>query len=198
LTRERGIFLFAATNPDQTLLAFKTIAGISATQEGTPAPREFRGHTIYTLAWRPQTTPTGAVIQNNLYCTTEGGYVAVSTDVSVLEEYLRNAANPPRPLAETAGLADALQQIGGPGNGLFGYEDQRGAMRAVLSGLKKSAAGDPAVPFLPKAFTDWFDYSLLPDYEPVAKYFYFSIFTGTTEPDGLTFKSFAPRPPQLN
>jgi hypothetical protein len=101
-------------------------------------------------------------------------------------------------LAETAGLADALERIGGPGNGLFGYEDQRGSMRAFFTGLKKSAARDQAVSFLPKAFTGWFDYSLLPGYEPVSKYFYFSIFTGTTEPDGLTFKSFAPRPPQLN
>jgi len=198
LTRDRSVFLFAASNPDQTLLAFKTIAGLSATQEGAPAPREFRGHTIHTLVWRPETTPTGAVVPNNLYCTTEGDYVAVSSDVSVLEEYLRNAANPPRPLAETAGLADALERIGGPGNGLFGYEDQRGSMRAFFTGLKKSAARDQAVSFLPKAFTGWFDYSLLPGYEPVSKYFYFSIFTGTTEPDGLTFKSFAPRPPQLN
>jgi hypothetical protein len=198
LSKDRGIFLFAATNPDQTLLAFKTIAGLSATQEGAPAPREFRGHTIHTLAWRTATVENGAVVPNNLYLTTEGGYVAVSSDVSVLEEYLRYAANPPRPLAETAGLADALQQIGGPGNGLFGYEDQRGSMRAVFSGLKKSAGADPAVPYLPQAVADWFDFSLLPDYTPVSKYFYFSIFTGTTEPDGITFKSFAPRPPQLN
>jgi hypothetical protein len=200
LGQERGILLFAAANPDQTLIALKTVASFSASQEGAPAPRDFLGHTIHTVNWRqqPSVGGTGATTPNYIYATTGGGYVAISLDASMLEEYIRSAGQPPRPLSETAGLADALQQIGGSGNGLFGYEDQRGVMKIVFAGLKQLANSSQPMPLLPKSFTDWIDYSLLPDYDQVAKYFYFTIFTGVTTPEGITYKSYAPRPPQLN
>jgi hypothetical protein len=44
---------------------------------------------------------------------------------------------------------------------------------------------------------EWVDFSLLPDYGPVAKYFYLSVFGGNANSDGLTLKVFSPRPPQL-
>jgi len=50
----------------------------------------------------------------------------------------------------------------------------------------------------PKSFRDWMDFSLLPDYDQVSKYFYFSVYGGGATADGLSFKVFAPRPPQLN
>ena len=50
---------------------------------------------------------------------------------------------------------------------------------------------------LPKAVHDWVDFSLLPDYDQVSKYFYFSVYAGSTTADGLSFKAFAPRPPQM-
>jgi len=31
----------------------------------------------------------------------------------------------------------------------------------------------------------------------VARYFYFTVYSGNTSADGLTFKFFSPRPPQL-
>ena len=37
-----------------------------------------------------------------------------------------------------------------------------------------------------------------PDFDPVAKYFYFSTYAGNANADGLTLKVFAPRPPALN
>jgi hypothetical protein len=39
---------------------------------------------------------------------------------------------------------------------------------------------------------------LLPDYDQVSKYFFFSVFNGTTTSDGVYFKVYAPRPPGLN
>jgi len=68
--------------------------------------------------------------------------------------------------------------------------------------LKQSAnqasGAQQMVPFLPKSTTDWIDFSLLPDYDQVSKYFYLKVFTGATTPDGITFQGFSPRPPQLN
>jgi hypothetical protein len=203
LSQSHGLLLFAAANPVQALLAFKTTAALYAPQEGAPAPRDFLGHTIYTLALRAQATPGGATAANALYCSVNSGYVAMSSDVSVLEEFLRSAGKPPQPLSGTPGLAEAAGHIGGMGNGLFGYEDHRVVMRAAFTSLKQAASGGGGAAqiglgMLPKTFTDWLDFSLLPDYDQVAKYFYFSVFSGTTTPEGITFKGFYPRPPLLN
>jgi len=202
LNQTHGLLLFAAANPTQALLAFKTTAALYAPQEGAPAPRDFLGHTIYTLALRAQTTAAGATAANALYCSVNSGYVAMSSDVSVLEEFLRSAGKPPQPLTETPGLAEAVEHIGGMGTGLFGYQDHRVVMRAAFTSLKQAASSGATAQIglgmLPKTFTDWLDFSLLPDYDQVSKYFYFSVFTGTTTPAGITFKGFYPRPPQLN
>lgn len=71
-------------------------------------------------------------------------------------------------------------------------------MRAAFTRLKNPAATDPALAVFPKSIRDWMDFSLLPDYDPVAKYFYFSVYGGGATADGLAFKAFAPRPPQMN
>ena len=86
-----------------------------------------------------------------------------------------------------------------PGSGLFGYENQREIMRTTFALLKNqsdSPAGLGSMAALPKSFRNWMDFSLLPDYDQVSKYFYFSVFGGSTTVDGLSFKAFAPRPPQ--
>jgi len=41
------------------------------------------------------------------------------------------------------------------------------------------------------------DYSLLPDYEKVAKYFHYTVRAGSANVDGITFKFFSPTPPAL-
>jgi hypothetical protein len=61
-----------------------------------------------------------------------------------------------------------------------------------------SAGGMNPMAALPDEVRDWLDFSLLPDYDQVSKYFYFSVYAGNTTADGLSFKAFAPRPPGLN
>ena len=119
----------------------------------------------------------------------------------MLEEFLRSAQNPPKPLNGTVGLVDAAQHVGGTGGGMFGYQDQRETMRAAFKSLKNStgsAGGLGSISSLPKNVLDWADFSLLPDYDQVSKYFSFSVYGGSTSADGLTFKFFSPRPPQMN
>jgi len=198
-----SLFLFAAVNPDQALLAIKNVVSLTSSQENAPAPRDFLGRKIYTIALR---SPRPSA--RSLYCTASGGYVALTTDVSMLEAYLRNADSKVRPLREAAGLADAAQHVGGAGSGLFAYENQREDMRESFLALKNSAkdtSSGGANPFsgLPfvspeKIFTEWMDFSLLPDFDKVSKYFYFSVSSGSVTADGLSFKVFAPRPPQMN
>ena len=199
-----ALFLFAALNPDQAVLAIKNIASLSSSQENAPAARDFLGRKIYTIALN-SSRPSAS---RSLYCAASGGYVALTTDVSMMEAYLRNADSKVKPLRETAGLADAAQHVSGAGNGLFTYQNQREVMREALAALKKSATDNPAsggahassaLPFVSpeKIFSEWMDFSLLPDFDKVSKYFYFSVTSGSVTADGLSFKVFAPRPPQL-
>jgi hypothetical protein len=195
-----SLFLFAAVNPDQAALAIKSVTGLSLTQDNTPASRQFSGRTIYTITLPGR---RGAATRS-LYCAASGGYVALTTDVSMMETYLRSGDSKAKPLRETAGYIDAVQHLGATGNGLFACQNQRETMRSIFTALKNSSA-DSASGFNPlpfaspeKIFGGWMDFSLLPDYDKVAKYFYFSATSGQTTADGFSFKVFAPRPPGLN
>ena len=194
-----AIYLVAVANPDQVVNSVKNIASLAAPQDGAVAPRDFLGHKIYTIALRAQPTPGGAAPQPAaLYLSASGGYLAISKSTSMLEEYLRSADGKLKPLRETPSIADAASHVGGMGGGLFTYENQRETMRAAFKLMKNSTASDNAMKMFPPAFRDWADFSLLPDFDVVSKYFYLSVLGGTTSADGLTWKIFAPRPPQLN
>jgi hypothetical protein len=196
LNQAPSIFIFAASHPDQAALAVKSLLGLGASAENAPPTRDFLGRKIYTIP-RP-----GAAASRSLYCTASGGYVALSGNISMIEDYLRSAESHVKPLSQSDGLAEAAQHVGGTGNGLFGYENQGEQMRAFLAALKNDpnslSGGNPMLTGLwGGSLGDWLDFSLLPDYDQVAKYFYFTVYSGSTTTDGLTFRFFSPRPPQL-
>ena len=115
---------------------------------------------------------------------------------------MRNAESHTKSLRETTGLADAVWHVGGADRGLLGYENQRELMRAFFTNLKNSpdtipTEVDPLSEAWGKGSRDWFDFSLLPEYNKVSKYFYFTVYAGSATTDGLAFKFFAPRPPQM-
>jgi hypothetical protein len=200
LNNAPSIFLFASPNPDQAISAVNNVASLIYGRQDAADPRDFLGKKIYSIAL-PAPRGAGATAPTrSLYLTTANGYVAISGDSSILENFLRSTGTPGKPLRETAGLTEAAQHIGGAGSGLFGYQNNREIMRSTFTLLKNqsdSAAGLGSMAALPKNFRDWMDFSLLPDYDQVAKYFYFSVFGGSTTVDGISFKAFAPRPPQV-
>jgi len=83
------------------------------------------------------------------------------------------------------------------------------AMRAAFEGVKTDPVGStngigPALfPGLPgitgpeKDLNAWMDFSLLPAFDKVAQYFYFDVYAGSANVDGLTLKVFSPIPPAL-
>ena len=196
-----SLFLIGVANTDQALLAVKTLATLMFGRQGAPTERDFLGRKIFSIPLPAQQLPGAPAPARAIYCATGDGYVALTSDVSMLEEFLRSAQNPPKPLNGNAGLVDAAQRVGGTGGGLFGYQNQRETMRAAFKSLKNSpgnAAGLGLFSALPKNFLGWADFSLLPDYDQVAKYFSISVFSGSATADGLNFKFFSPRPPQMN
>jgi len=195
-----SLFLFAVVNPDQAALSIKNMMSSRSPQGNAAASRQFLGRTIYTLTL-PSRRAAGS---GSLYCTTSSGYVALSSDVSMIESFLRSADSKARPLRDTAGFAGAAQHVIGPGGGLLIYENQQETMRAFFAAMKnsppdKGAAAAGALPFGSpgKMLGDWVDFSLLPDFDKVSKYFYFSVTGGSVTADGLSYRIFAPRPPQM-
>jgi hypothetical protein len=192
------IYLIAVANPDAAIAAIKTIASMSNPQDASKEPREFLGRKIHTIALKAAPTAGGGAAPRALYVSNSGGYIALSTDTGIIEEFLRSADGSTKPLRENAGLQNALTHLGGAGGGVFGYENQRETMRATFKALKGTIAADTTLKMFPPTLRAWVDFSLLPDYDAVAKYFYLSAFAGSANGDGLTFKIFTPRPPTLN
>ena len=193
------LFLFAANNADQAALAIKTVAGMSS-QDSSPQTRDFLGRKIYTISMPGGRGANAA--SRSLYCAASGGYVAVTTDVSMMENYLRSDNGKIKPLSQKPGLVDAAQRVGGMDNGLFGYQNQRELGRELFAALKSDPALNP-LSSLPmgsqtSGLRDLMNFTLLPDYGQVAKYFNFSVYGGSATSDGLDLKFFTPRPPELN
>ena len=133
----------------------------------------------------------------------------MSTDATLLEEYLRSSESQAKALREKPGLLEAAQKVGGMGTGLFGYENEVDTMRAAFEAAKNdpgastNGIGPSLFPGLPgitgpeRNLNDWMDFSLLPAFDKVAQYFYFTVYAGSANVDGLTLKLFVPMPPAL-
>jgi hypothetical protein len=205
-----SLFLLGSPNPDQVVSALKYLLMLANPQGASPKEREFLGRKIYSVSMPGPAAPGGnfsdsaAPATRSLNYTASGSYVAISTDASMVEEYLRSADSPQKALRETPGLTDATAKVGGSSTGLFGYENQAETTRAVFEALRNSTNGPsssilPGLGALPNAgnLKDWMDFSLLPSFDKVSKYFGFTVYAASASPDGLTFKMFAPVPAGL-
>jgi hypothetical protein len=201
-----AISLVGARNPEQLLSGIRVVLRMLPEPIGG-APlkeREFLGRKIYSINLAPPGVPAAPGSELQLAAT--GNYVVVARDNAFLEEYLRSAEAPPKPLRDLPGLADAAQKVGGMNTGWFSFENQVETMRAAVeeakknpgkdqeesSGLNLSIIGNRSSPV-----ADWVDYSTLPAFDRVAKYFYYSLLTASSTPEGISFKISAPTPPGL-
>jgi hypothetical protein len=207
-----SLLLLGSPNPEQLAVALKRLF-VFFPQGDAPAEREFLGRKIFSVPVPPNpfsmTAPPRPTPPRTLSCAASGGYVAMSTDASLLEEYLRSSENQAKALRETSGLLEAAQQIGGMSTGSLGYENEVDTMRAAFEtakndpGASTNGIGPSLFPGLPgitgpeSNFHDWMDFSLLPAFDRVAQYFYFTVYAGSVNVDGLTLKLFAPIPPAL-
>jgi hypothetical protein len=205
-----SLFLLGSPNPDQLVSAFKYILVLVSQQSATPKEREFLGRKIYSVELGPSMAGPGLgdkpAKMRSLSYVASGGYVAISTDDSMIEEYLRSSDNQQKTLRETPGLSDAIAKVGGSSAGVFGYENQLETTRVVFEALRNNAATNsgssamlPGLGALPNAesFKDLMDFSLLPPFDKISKYFSFSVYAASANMDGLTFKMFAPVSPEL-
>jgi hypothetical protein len=197
-----ALYLLGSPNADKLAAALKVLLAIPF--QGAPIKdRECLGRKIYTAA------PPGAgeAAASGVSFSASGGYLAISADTSILEEYLRSTEGKTKALMDTQGLADAAQKVGGMGTGLFGFENENQSMRPIFDVFRKhpltvqdflgvplpASAGGAQL----ESLFQWADFTLLPPFDAVSKYFYFSVYAGSFSPDGFALKIYMPTPPQL-
>lgn len=211
LLAQPSLTLIGSPNPAQLLGALRSaislLPGPLATMD--IKEREFVGQRIYTL-----TIPdmTGGGQPTSIHLAASGGYLAVSSDTAILEEYLRRADSGVKPLAGLPGLREAADRVGGTANGLFGFQNDAESLRAFWNALRgnqnlfadlltgqnpalKGALGEEEQ--FQKTLSEWLDFSLLPPFEQVARYFYISVFAGEVSSAGYRLRFFTPTPPAL-
>ena len=195
-----SLTLIGSRNPEKLMIAVKTVSSMVSAQAGRKE-RDFLGHKVLTLAM-----PDG---QESVSLTTHGGYLVISQEPALLEDYLRSAEQKAKPLKGVAGLVEDAQKIRGLGTGLFSYVNDLETGRFQFEVLKKESgslanlvAGLPIASTFgwdedAKAFKGWLDFTLLPPFDQVSKYFHRSVYTGEFTPQGFEMRLFSPMPPGM-
>jgi len=205
-----ALILLGSPDAEKLAASLKGLLVILSPTGGSPKTREFLGRKIYSFTPPTMATSRGAGGSKSLSYVASGNYVAFAADDAILEEYLRSgsAETPPKALRDTAGLADAIAKVAGQNAGLLTFENESERMRLAFDMLKTSAANtnsaassviESMIPFASpeKKLKDWLDFSLLPEYDKVSKYFGFSVWSGNANANGITFKYYVPTPAQL-
>jgi hypothetical protein len=205
-----SIYLIGSPAADRMAAAVNGLLTVLSTQ-GMPEEREFLGRKIYsvTVPSVPMGMPApGQPVTRTLSVSASGGYVALATDASLLEEFLRSSESRAKALREMPGVAEAAARVTNPGTGLFGFENDATMAKILFEARSHDTNAMrgftfmpmPGVPDMPptrKSFRSWMDYRLLPDFDRISRYFYFSVYGGAATADGLTVKMFSPTPPLL-
>ena len=201
-----SLTLISSPKPEQLAGAVKAVVSLLPTGGGKIKEREFLGRKVYSLNF-PQPGVGGKMTERTLSYSASGGYLALSTDTATLEEFMRAGDGGGKSLRDAPGLADAAQRVGGMGTGMFGYENVAETWKSLMEIMRKDSgtlanlfAGSPFAGRLgmeddAKKFKDWLDFSLLPSYEKVAKYFYITVYSGSVNSEGFSMKAYLPTPP---
>jgi hypothetical protein len=195
-----GVLLIGSRDAEQLASAVKTLSAFLPAQAARK-DREFRGKKVFTV-----TLPGSP---RAISMASSGGYLVVSDDDAMLEEFLRSNEQNAKPLRDVEGLKEAADRIRGMGTGLFGYLDGVESARVQFEALRKdSGSVANLVGALPlgarlgfdedsKAFKEWVDFSLLPPFDKVVQYFNHMVWSGVFTADAFELRFFEPTPPRL-
>ncbi|MBE0543903.1 MAG: hypothetical protein IH623_21380 [Verrucomicrobia bacterium] len=203
-----SLVLIGSPNAERLLAGLKGVLVIFSPDATSPKEREFLGRKILSISLPPMPWGNTTSRTRTLHYAASGGYVAFTTQAAMLEEFLRSNEGQPRALREMPGLLEAAQHAGGLSTGWFGFENLRERMRLDFAAYQKGAATprasssglNPLTSAIPiagpeRSLKEWMDFSLLPAFDNVGKYFHFAVHAGSANVDGLTLRWFYPAPP---
>ena len=193
LANPPSITLLGSGNPEQLAAGLRAAAGLLPNGSEDLKEREFNGKKIFGVKY-----PSPADPNRLLEVAASGGFVALSAQPAMLEEFLRSADGGGKSLKDLPALTESAQKVGGMGMGLLGYEDMKESVRAVWEAMRQSGGLDKALPGgdakSTKEMAKWVDVTLLPPFEQVAKYFGPTVYAGGWDPRGFQLKAYSPTP----
>ena len=157
--------------------------------------REFLGRKIYSARMN---VPGAGNAGGQIHMAAATDYVAISSDVSMVEEYLRTAGDSPKSLREFPGLTAAAEKVGGFNTGIFVFENQLEGSRSSWELMRKGGSLDKLMPpgtanlTTAKLIADWADFSLLPEFSAISKHFTFGVLASSNDSQTLGVKWFSP------
>jgi hypothetical protein len=197
------IMLIGSPSPYKLALAIKVALGL-ITPADKITDREFLGRRIFSATL--PVSPQGG--SRSYHFAASGGYVAITSDVEMLEEFLRSNDSDKPGLSRTPGLGEAAQKAGGGmSTGLFAFSNDKESTRVLLETLRKETISAPDLLGLlglqmrmnkistveeASHFKEWCDFSLLPPADALTKYFNYSVWVGGFTSDGFTLNCFTP------
>jgi hypothetical protein len=212
LSSPPSVSLLGSTNAERLVTALKAAATLLPPPLANVTAGELQGRPAYTLSL-PSLIGTDSAPESDQSLTFAAGpqFVAFSDDSQLLATVL-SATNPPaRTLRELPGLPEAAQRVGGMGTGLFGYQDNAAGMRRLFESLRQRP--DSALALVPPAYLLAItglrleeplqrvlarcDFRQLPPFDPLQRYFHFTVYTGSVDAEGFSYRTWSPLPPAL-
>jgi hypothetical protein len=186
LVAQRSVILVGSPAPERLAKGVKALIE-AVTLPGMLRERELHGKKIYAVSGESGGVQFAAV----------SGYLVVSPDRTLLEEFLARGEAAPSPLRDREGLAAAAEKVGGLGTGLFVYQNAREQNR-LAARLAKLADGEglesPLQTALGDKFAPLFDAGLYPPFEQIEKHFGITVLSGEADADGLRLRVYTPVP----
>lgn len=206
LNTSPSLVLIGSSNPDKLASSIKFLTALS------PKPPEIKETEIAgkkVSFWEEEQQGIGdKKVKRQTYLCAFNNYLAIANDKAILDEALSRSAGTAS-LKDFAPLKETAQKIGGMNSGLFSFVNSREQTRAQFQVLKSES--DTIAMLLSvtpigmrlglgedsKVFKEWVDVSLLPEFDKIAKYFYVTTTTLSSQKDGISIKIFTPVPPEL-
>jgi len=202
--------LFQTPQPEKLASSMKTVSRLFPGGVQSVKDREFLGRKLYTLELPPMPSLDGSQpTPKGVYFAASGSYVAVSTDITIIENYLRGNTSSGGGLAGLPGLQEAAAKVGGMNTGYFYYEDPTENMKVAFEYLRNNPdafeelfsgnmAGVKGLEFWDaEKRKEWIDFTLLPPFDQISKYIGITVAAVDGTDRGIEFKVYSPTPPSV-
>jgi hypothetical protein len=206
------VALIGSPKPDELAGALKLLMGMVPPDVAKLEETEIAGKKVWSMVLPTGAAGPGAAMAPQSIAFAGGaGYLAVAATPEHLRSHLEAKPAEGAALLAAPGLRAAADKVGGLGTGMFGYSNDRESVRALWTALSTpggSASNPTALAFQQLisasamsgdggGLAEWIDFSLLPPFEQVQKYFHFTVYAAALNKEGLSVKFFAPEPPEL-
>lgn len=200
------LILVGSQAPEKVASALKTLAALFPPPMNAPRSRQVEGHTIYSVELPQEPDTSGAAVPPVFSFGAGTNYLAMSGDPALVENFLRGTHSTENPLSAVVGLEEAAKMVGGTTNGWFGYENDQAMARSIIETLRQeSATIEQMLALTPVGdgleqsggLKAWLEFTLLPPFDQISKYFHYSVYGLESKPDGFSYRMFSPTPPGM-